>query len=210
MPSSCSTPSALCPACATRATRTTARTRDASLGVLCSDGDSVRHRDAAQLRASSVTGAFWASIRMPCSAWPFRPAWNFKGPFTTPEPGRCPARDPEAGRPAAPPLFLSNRLDPVTPLRAARAMAVNHPGARLVIQEGLGHCVLFSANSSCVARIVAEYFDSVELPSSDTTCSVDCGPWDPACAGAASLSNDHLNQYASRAQSASPLGLVFA
>ncbi|XP_044717772.1 TAP-like protein [Hirsutella rhossiliensis] len=193
--------------------RSELQTRDASLGVLCSDGDSVRDKDTpwwrryvdAQLRKSSVMGAYWSAIRMPCAAWPFRTNWSFKGPFTTPEPRLGSAGRPVPGEPAAPILFLSNRLDPVTPLRAARAMAANHPGAGLVVQEGLGHCALATADSDCLTRIVADYFDSGAVPSEETTCHIDCGPWDDGCA--LSGYQDHLDASTIRRQSTLPLGV---
>ncbi|PHH88192.1 hypothetical protein CDD83_7866 [Cordyceps sp. RAO-2017] len=152
--------------------------------VLCLDGDSLAGNDVAwwrrylktQLAQSPLFGANWSLIRFTCSAWPFRNSWPFKGPFTSPEP-----RPGAPGSPAAPLLFLSNRLDPVTPLRAARAMAAGHPRAGLVVQEAMGHCTLASASSPCTARIVADYFDSGRLPDRGTTCQVLCGPWDPGC-----------------------------
>lgn len=153
--------------------------------VVCIDGDNITDKDVSwwrkyvnrQVGSSRVFGAEWATIRLPCSSWRFRPKWQFKGPFTTPEP------DPsiKSGHPAAPILFLSNRLDPVTPLRAAQAMAAQHPGARVIIQEAMGHCAVASAPSRCTKRVVADYFESGVIPSNVSTCSVECGPWDSSC-----------------------------
>lgn len=153
--------------------------------VVCIDGDDITHKDVSwwrryvnrQVSTSSVFGAIWATVRLPCSSWRFRPKWQFKGPFTTPR------ADPslKSGHPAAPILFLSNRLDPVTPLRAAQAMAAKHPGARVIIQEAMGHCAIASAPSRCTKRVVADYFESGIIPSGVSTCSIDCGPWDTSC-----------------------------
>ncbi|EGR48346.1 uncharacterized protein TRIREDRAFT_121968 [Trichoderma reesei QM6a] len=153
--------------------------------VVCSDGDDVSGKDLAwwrryvrsQLDVSRVFGATWSTIRMPCSGWRIRPNWSFKGPFTTPDPD--PALRP--GRPAAPILFLSNRLDPVTPLRAAQAMAAQHPGARVLVQEAMGHCAVASAPSKCTRRAVADYFESGVIPSDLSPCNVECRPWDTSC-----------------------------
>ncbi|KAK1254501.1 hypothetical protein MKX08_008496 [Trichoderma sp. CBMAI-0020] len=157
--------------------------------VVCIDGDDITDKDLSwwrkyvnrQVSTSSIFGAEWATIRLPCSSWRFRPKWQFKGPFTTPEP------DPsiKPGHPAAPILFLSNRLDPVTPLRAAQAMAAQHPGARVIIQEAMGHCAVASAPSSCTKRVVADYFESGVIPFDVSLCRIECGPWDASC----SLSN---------------------
>ncbi|KAK5991613.1 hypothetical protein PT974_09898 [Cladobotryum mycophilum] len=159
--------------------------RESPSSIYCGDGEDISGKDVAwwqeyinyQVGLSRLYGSFWASVRFACSSWPFRPNWEFRGPFTspTPDPGQIP------GHPAAPLLFLSNRLDPVTPLRSARAMAVDHPGAAVVIQEALGHCVIGTAPSKCVWKIVADYFESGTVPSKETVCEADCGPWDKDC-----------------------------
>ncbi|KAK5993108.1 Putative hydrolase-like protein [Cladobotryum mycophilum] len=136
--------------------------------VICSDGDDITDKDLSwwrkyvsqQQEISSILGALWSTIRLPCSAWRFRANWQFKGPFTSPE--ADPALVPD--HPAAPILFLSNRLDPVTPLRAARAMAERHPGAKVVVQEAMGHCTFGSATSSCIDKVMADYFESGAPP----------------------------------------------
>ncbi|KAM0256962.1 hypothetical protein ACHAQJ_004663 [Trichoderma viride] len=158
---------------------------EAQNAVVCSDGDDISHKDVSwwrkyvnrQVSTSDIFGTTWATIRLPCSGWRFRPKWQFKGPFTTPKP------DPslKSGHPAAPILFLSNRLDPVTPLRAAQAMAAKHPGARVVIQEAMGHCAVASAPSKCTRKTVADYFESGTISSNLSTCSTECGPWDASC-----------------------------
>lgn len=156
--------------------------------ILCGDGDNITGHDLfwwrryinEQLSNSSVLGAWWATIRFACSGWRFRPNWSFKGPFTTPEASKS-ASSPVPGRPAAPLLFLSNRLDPVTPLSAARAMAKNHPGAGVVVQEAMGHCAFATAQSPCTKKAVADYFDSGVVPSREVSCATTCGPWDDGC-----------------------------
>ncbi|UNI16547.1 hypothetical protein JDV02_002973 [Purpureocillium takamizusanense] len=172
--------------------------REAGSSVLCADGDDVTAKDTAwwrryvaeQVSLSSLMGAYWSTIRFSCSAWRFRSNWSFKGPFTTPEPVTTPDGRPVKGKPAAPILFLSNSLDPVTPLRSARAMAAAHPGARLVIQDALGHCALATADSTCTKRLVAHYLATGKVPSDEETDCRDttCGPWDEGC------ELDHLKQ----------------
>lgn len=162
---------------------------EGSFSVLCADGDSVLGKDSAwwrryvdkQVQTSSLMGAYWAKIRLSCSAWPFRSNWSFKGPFTTPRAETTAQGTPIKGKPAAPLLFLSTRLDPVTPLSAARAMAALHPGSGLVVQDSMGHCAFGTGDSRCTARILADYFESGIVPTGEASCEVDCGPWDKDC-----------------------------
>lgn len=167
---------------------------DGTTSVVCGDGADVTGKNltwwqsyqAQQLARSSVLGEFWTTIRLPCARWRLRANWVFRGPYTTPEPSRR-GDAPQKGRPAAPLLFLTNRLDPVTPLRAARAMAAQHPGAKVVVQETMGHCAFASAYSPCTKDAVAEYFDTGTLPDEEeASCPVECGPWNAstACSGA--------------------------
>ncbi|KHN99715.1 Peptidase S33 tripeptidyl aminopeptidase-lik [Metarhizium album ARSEF 1941] len=161
---------------------------DTQTAVLCVDGEDIRGKKTSwwsryvqkQIAQSAVFGAFWSTIRFPCSGWRFRPNWDFHGPFTSPEAPRDGGK-PRQGQPAAPLMFLTNRLDPVTPLAAARAMARNHPGARVVVQEAMGHCATFSAYSECTRGIVAEYFDTGKVPDREEVCEAECGPWDDGC-----------------------------
>ncbi|KJZ73430.1 hypothetical protein HIM_07224 [Hirsutella minnesotensis 3608] len=189
--------------------------RDSNLGILCGDGDSVKDKGTPwwrqyvrdQVRQSRLMGPTWASIRMSCSAWPFTQKWIFKGPFTSPEAVTGPSGRPVPGKPAAPLLFLSNRLDPVTPLRAARAMASAHPGAGLVVQQAIGHCAIASADSPCLAKVIADYFDSGAVPDNETTCTVECGPWDRGCN--VSTYKDTPSSINIRRVAVLPLGLTY-
>ncbi|KAJ6781236.1 hypothetical protein PWT90_05099 [Aphanocladium album] len=163
--------------------------KDAQSAILCGDGEDITGRNASfwrgyldrQLAQSSLAGARWTEIRLSCSNWTAKAKWNFKGPFTAPEPSKnCSA--PESGRPAAPLFFLSNRYDPVTPLRGARKVVKKYPGAGLLIQETMGHTV-FSARAAtdCTKNAVRRYFADGVVPSGETTCEAACDPWGPAC-----------------------------
>ncbi|KAG5982046.1 hypothetical protein E4U55_002394 [Claviceps digitariae] len=158
---------------------------DARVAILCGDGEDITAKNLTwwqsyldhQTSSSSVFGALWSSIRFACSRWHFRANWIYRGPYTTPSPTQ-PGQPPQKGRPAAPLLFLTNRLDPVTPLSAARAMARNHPRAGLVVQQAMGHCAIVSAYSHCTRVIVARYFDTGSVPPAEVSCAAECGPWD--------------------------------
>ncbi|KAK5994926.1 Serine protease Hip1-like protein [Cladobotryum mycophilum] len=128
---------------------------EAVSAVACSDGDDVTGKDA----------SFWD---------------NPTGPSRDPSP---PPADPKivADRPAAPLLFLNSRLDPVTPLSAARAMAKGHPGSAVVVQESMGHTALINGPSKCTWDIVSEYLSSGNVPKTETVCETSCGPWDDNC-----------------------------
>ncbi|PNP55367.1 hypothetical protein THARTR1_04509 [Trichoderma harzianum] len=196
-------------------------TSEAQNAVVCNDGDDVSHKGVAfwhkyvknQMDTSNILGAEWSTIRIPCSSWRIRPNWRFNGPFTTPDPD--PSLRP--GTPAAPILFLSNRLDPVTPLRAARAMADQHPSARVLVQEAMGHSAVASAPSQCTRKVVADYFESGTIPSDLPACDADCTPWDDSCPflgamGRKSRDVDAVSTWFNRDQPLwnrkSPLGLL--
>ncbi|KAF5129745.1 putative hydrolase [Metarhizium anisopliae] len=162
---------------------------DPLTAVLCGDGEDIRGKKPSwwaryvdkQLAQSAVFGGLMSTVRFPCSGWRFKPNWSFRGPFTSPEPARD-GEQPQRGQPAAPIMFLTNRLDPVTPLASARAMARKHPRARVVVQEAMGHCAAISAYSECTRGIVARYFDTGKLPDGEAVCEAECGPWDAGCA----------------------------
>lgn len=158
---------------------------EASIATRCADGEDVTKKNLAWWRdfvagegkTSRTFGSFWSKIRLPCAGFPFPRHWSFTGPFTTPRYERTAHGRPVRGKPAAPLLFLSSRLDPVTPLRSARRMAAAHPGAAVVLQESMGHCALSSANSECTKGIAREYMDTGKVPSRETVCQSDFDPW---------------------------------
>lgn len=60
-------------------------------------------------------------------------------------------------------LFLSNTLDPVTPLKAAVKMARRFNGAGLLEQKSAGHCTISSA-SRCTAKVLKAYINEGKVP----------------------------------------------
>jgi hypothetical protein len=154
---------------------------DAAAAVLCSDGESLSTRDVEyfteyirKLKAQSPTiGEHWGDIVFSCAGWRVRPKWRFEGPFRTPQ------ADPSVreGVPAAPLLFLSSRLDPVTPLENAYRMSASHPGSAVVEQDSVGHCAVASGWSECTNKILRDYFDHGIVPKNGTRCESKCHPW---------------------------------
>ncbi|KAK2027155.1 hypothetical protein LX32DRAFT_664787 [Colletotrichum zoysiae] len=154
---------------------------DGTQAILCSDGEDSTNLTIADYRAyisklesqSPTFAGYWSQIRFSCTGWGVRPKWRFTGPFTTPDP------DPAVveGKPAAPLLFLTSRIDPVTPLRNARKESERHPGSAVVIQESVGHCTSPTI-SSCITRVIREYLEHGIVPKSGTVCQSDCDVWD--------------------------------
>ena len=156
---------------------------DAQAAIVCSDGESSVDLTLSdwtayfqELANQSAVSTSWSEIRFRCANWPARPPYRFTGPFATPP------HDPSLteGRPAAPLLFLSSRIDPVTPVRNAHAMAARHPGSAVVTQESVGHCALGTAISSCTVGIVRAYFENGTVPERGAVCDLDCGDFE-AC-----------------------------
>ncbi|WQF84476.1 Putative peptidase S33 tripeptidyl aminopeptidase-like, alpha/Beta hydrolase [Colletotrichum destructivum] len=153
---------------------------DGGQAVLCSDGEDSTNFTIADYQAyvselesqSPTFAGYWSQIRLACTGWRARPKWRFAGPFTTPE------HDPAGveGKPAAPLLFMSSRLDPVTPLRNALKASAQHPGSAVVIQESVGHCAI-ATGSRCSTEIIQKYFEHGTVPTSGTVCQADCDVW---------------------------------
>jgi hypothetical protein len=158
-------------------------TPDAVTAIACGDGDDATNLSlkdwAKYIRGlfdqSSYVGPTWSEIRFSCSNWKFRPKYRFTGPFETPEADSRLAD----GKPAAPLLFLSSSLDPVTPLRNAHAMSKRHPGSVVLEQDSAGHCAVASSPSDCTAKVLKAYFANGTLPEPGTVCPGQCKPHEP-------------------------------
>ncbi|KJA18178.1 hypothetical protein HYPSUDRAFT_45494 [Hypholoma sublateritium FD-334 SS-4] len=134
---------------------------DATMAILCNDGDVVPgDLDATQayydmMTKSSKWGDIWSNIRMGCVGWPSFPKNHFQGPF-----------DANTSHPI---LIIGNTADPVTPLWAAKKMSTKFPGSVVLTQNTGGHCSI-SAPSICTMKYVASYFLTGNLPNPDTIC----------------------------------------
>jgi pimeloyl-ACP methyl ester carboxylesterase len=149
---------------------------EVSTAIACQDGAAGRlasvHEFVEYLgllrNQSSWTAANWAAIRLSCAGWDIAPR------------GLGPQDETEwwGGKTKAPVLFLSNELDPVTPLRNARRIRRLFPGAGLMVQGGgAGHCT-FTAPSACGRGVVGKYFEDGVVAGEEIVCEVDQVPWD--------------------------------
>lgn len=153
----------------------------ANMAVRCGDADDVRDQDLKYWKSyigkcvknSPELGTAWAGLI--CSGWTVRPKYRLTGPFTSPvaDSGQI------DGHPSAPVLFLSNRLDPVTPLRSAHTAAKSHPGSTVLVQNTVAHCTLLGSPSKCTFGHLRKYMETGQLPKDGTICEGDCAPWQP-------------------------------
>jgi hypothetical protein len=73
-------------------------------------------------------------------------------------------------------LFVSTAIDPVTPLRAAEKMVKRFGGARLLVQDSVGHAST-SSPSKCTYAVLRRYLDTGELPEEGKHCASDKVPF---------------------------------
>lgn len=196
---------------------------DAQTAILCGDAcafDPAQHPRGsnasywqgyvAKLRRQSPTlGPYWAEIALSCAAWRVPAKWAFTGPWTTPPAGHQNA-------PAAPVLFTSSRLDPVTPLENAYRMSGAHPGSAVLQLDTVGHCAMGNGWSECFNRAVRAYLDDGILPENGTVCAdTKCQPFAEGgdCTGplegAAQSGGDDRGGLEWQGRARRPLGIPF-
>ncbi|KAI0011040.1 alpha/beta-hydrolase [Xylariaceae sp. FL0662B] len=90
-----------------------------------------------------------------------------------------PAHKPAPVNTSFPILFLSNHLDPVTPLHAALKMSRKFSGCSVVEQKAEGHCTI-SCISLCTINYLRAYLDKGIVPPTPRFDSGDDGEW-PVC-----------------------------
>ena len=147
---------------------------DASIGILCSDtAATAGDRDLSwaenvvryQANQSVSIGEAWSRFLLSCARWPFTPKLAL--PVSS---------ESAKWQGSAPPLILSTRYDPATPLGNAYALSRKYKGSAVVVQESVGHTAFFSSRSRCAEQIVREYFETGKGPANNTRCRPDCLP----------------------------------
>ncbi|GAA5826563.1 hypothetical protein JCM11251_002430 [Rhodosporidiobolus azoricus] len=144
--------------------------------IMCSDTDAGRIqnstvRDMAaymrEMREStrSPTADVWAIWLGACRHWGAEAIERYNGPWS---------RATGLKKTANTMLFFSQTADPVTPLPSAQKMSAvfGEDSARLLTQEGFGHCS-FAHPSLCTAKHMRAYLYDGTLPLSNTTCQGD-------------------------------------
>ncbi|GKZ70395.1 hypothetical protein AnigIFM50267_006037 [Aspergillus niger] len=115
------------------------------------------------IESSHWMGDTFADFLMPCARWNGRGPGDFKGPTG--------AQDM-----STPILFVSNTLDPVTPLGDAHAMSALFEKSVVLEQHAEGHCS-FASRSGCTDDYIRAYFQTGELPAPGTRCETDIRPF---------------------------------
>ncbi|KZV86721.1 alpha/beta-hydrolase [Exidia glandulosa HHB12029] len=139
----------------------------------CSDmPPSVNNATLAQMKAvvrDSIRTSKWLGPtehvrnRLQCVPWTIRAKNRFTGAL-------------QAQNHTGTILFASNRFDPVTPLADARTVQPRFAGARLVVQEAVGHTATLSLGH-CAATVIATLFRAGVLPADGTTCAASTLPF---------------------------------
>ncbi|OJJ29769.1 hypothetical protein ASPWEDRAFT_177510 [Aspergillus wentii DTO 134E9] len=137
--------------------------------IMCSDADFLGVMDEGGFvemwndlrKDSTMLGDYWAQLLMACTGWKAPGKWRVDGPYTA--------------NTSHPLLFVSNTLDPVTPLNSAHTMSRHFPGSAVLQQESEGHTTI-AAPSLCIAAAIRKYFQTGELPLYDTICDSDMKP----------------------------------
>jgi hypothetical protein len=71
-------------------------------------------------------------------------------------------------------MFVSNTIDPVTPLENSLAWSPRFSGSRVLTIEAVGHSSL-AANNACANSKIGHFFQTGELPEADTVCKGEAG-----------------------------------
>jgi pimeloyl-ACP methyl ester carboxylesterase len=152
------------------------------VSVVCGDADNLNRQPLSywkqllqnlQARHPRL-GSLIASSSFACSGWQSHPKYRFTGPFTSP---KADANNVE-GMPSAPLLLLSSLYDPITPLASAHTVAKGHPGARVLMQQSVGHCTLLAGPSRCTRGVMRKYMETGEMPEEGKVCEGDCKPFE--------------------------------
>ncbi|CAG8212555.1 unnamed protein product [Penicillium salamii] len=153
-------------------------------GIMCSDAEFMTTLNKRQFQAgwdslksdSAALGDYWAQLHLSCVGWKAKAKYPFTG-MCLPGLGffKLTHSGPWGTTTAHPMLFVSNTLDPVTPLHSAKHMSSLFPASGLLQQESEGHTTL-AAPSVCVAKAIRHYFQTGTLPSEGTLCQADLKP----------------------------------
>ncbi|THV50899.1 hypothetical protein BGAL_0131g00040 [Botrytis galanthina] len=140
------------------------------IGAFCGEIPSVYGKTYEELKShidtieeeSFLTGEIWATTLVLCSGWSITASWIFAGPF--------------GGDTKNPILFISNTLDPATPIGNSQRWAPRFKDAQILTIEAIGHTSM-AANNSCANEKIYRFFQTGILPGHDSRCVVEAGPF---------------------------------
>lgn len=132
---------------------------ESNIAINCLDGSSttdpavIEKQNAAVLAAAPTIGPWWTFGDIGCANWPY--------------PGkRIPKPVRAEGSPTI--LVVGTTNDPATPYKSAVALAKQLERGQLITFEGEGHTAY--GPSTCVKKIVNDYFLTGNAPTSDPQC----------------------------------------
>lgn len=139
---------------------------EATAPIICGDSLAGRKSSFAQYQEdyqatrelSPFAAAWFPDFFGPCAVWSMQGKDRFNGSFET--------------NTSTPILFISNSLDPVTPIQSGRKMSAGFKDSVLLQQNSTGHTSL-SGFSTCTALAIRAYFQNGTLPAPDTICQPD-------------------------------------
>ncbi|XRM42152.1 hypothetical protein ABZX51_005381 [Aspergillus tubingensis] len=115
------------------------------------------------IECSYWIGDTFADFYMSCASWKGKGPGTFEGPIG-------------AQNMSTPILFVSNTLDPVTPLADAHAMSALFKRSVVLEQHAEGHCS-YASRSLCTEHHIKTYFRAGELPPEGTRCETETHPF---------------------------------
>lgn len=117
---------------------------------------------------SFLAGEEHAADYFPCAFWNISSDDRYTGPF--------------GGKTKTPILFVSNTIDPITPIQNGKKGARIFEGAELLTVEGTGHSVSATENK-CAYSKINTFFQSGTLPGENNYCALEMGPFNVTLTG---------------------------
>ncbi|KAL3421597.1 peptidase tripeptidyl-peptidase protein [Phlyctema vagabunda] len=153
---------------------------DAGTSLNCGDAASLANSTVKEFKRylsvleklSNISASWQGERKARCLGWPatLTPKWRFTGPF--------------ASNMTPPLMFLSNTLDPMTPLHNAKKMSSLYQGSIMIEQKARGHCSLLNTiPSKCILDHLSRYLLDGLLPVDGNVCDAECNVFDGSCIG---------------------------
>ena len=146
----------------------------AALSIICIDAEDMTSITKEDWRThiteiKNITPTFFgygSLIPLPCLGYTQRPKWRYTEPLGAP-----------AERLGNPILFVSQTLDPITPLVSAEGAAALFEGSGFVEAQGVGHCS-FGWPNVCAMLEIRRYFATGEVRPGRLRCPATVSPFE--------------------------------